>query len=93
MHLAANVGLQSRLDIRQEKELGIFVLFWNAGLEGFEDVEVSEIRFRLVKVVGVGAAPAERLALSPFETAGAAGTPFPARDRNLRRPRPRRALL
>ncbi len=69
VHLAAHVGLQGRLDIGQEKELGVLVLVRNAGLKCFEDVQVGEIRFGLVEVVGVGAAPAEGFAFCAFEAA------------------------
>ncbi len=38
-------------------------------MEGFENVQVGEVRFRFVEVVRVRTAPAERLALGPFEAA------------------------
>src|SRR5579862_5132663 len=69
VHLVANVGLQSGLDIGEEKEIGVFVFLRNAGLKFFEDVQVGESSLRFVQVVGVGAAPAESLARSAFQAA------------------------
>ena len=70
VHLAPHVGLQGRLNIRQEKKLRILVLFRNARLKSLEDIQVGEIRFGFVQVVGIGTAPAKRLAFGSLEAAG-----------------------
>jgi hypothetical protein len=70
VHLAPHVCLQGRLNIRQKKELGVVILFRNARLECLEYVQVREVCLRLVQIVGIRAAPAERLAFGSLDAAG-----------------------
>src|SRR5215469_10405399 len=69
VHVASDIGLQCRLDIGEEEKIGVFVFFGDARLERLEDVEMSEVSFRFVQVVGVSASPAEGLPVGTLDAA------------------------
>src|SRR5207253_10962891 len=57
-----------RLNVGEEEEFRVFILFRNTWLEFLEDVEVRKVRLRLTQIVGVCSSPAKRLARSVFNS-------------------------
>src|SRR5262249_38941953 len=69
VHLAANQSLQIRMNVGEEKKLGVAILVGNARLKFFENVQFGEISLSLVKIVHVVAAPAKGLPFRSFDSA------------------------
>src|SRR3954468_1971985 len=69
IHVAADISLQSRLNIREEQEICICIFLWDARLEGLENVKVGVVSFGFVEIVHVRSTPAKGLAVSPLQTA------------------------
>src|SRR5215469_2256186 len=69
VHLAAHLRLQRRLNVGEEKKIRVLVLLRDAWLKGLENIQVGKTGFRLVQVLQIRTAPAERLALGAFQAA------------------------
>ena len=61
VHLPPHRGLQRRVDIRQEQKLRVLILPSESWAEFSNTLSVGEVGLRFVEVLGVLAAPAERL--------------------------------
>ncbi len=62
-----NCGLQSGMNIAEEKKFRICVFRRNARLEALEDVQFGEIGFGFVQVVEILPAPAEGFSFGVFD--------------------------
>ena len=59
------------MNVTEENEIGVAEVAWNARLELFEDVQMSEVSLRLIDVVAVFSAPVEGLSSSALYALGA----------------------